>query len=150
MQRRNNWLFSRFVKYVQRYRAISFSRIVRETHWYGIIFLFRQVSGLPIRNGIQHAGEIASMSLCLLDAIKQFTIRHRPLDKLQLRIGIHSGTRRNETGVSPLSTIFAQLTHFYFSLRTSVRRCGRPKNAALLPIRRYREHGQSHGIHRLP
>ena len=49
------------------------------------------MSGLPIRNGIQHAGEIASMSLCLLDAIKQFTIRHRPLDKLQLRIGIHSG-----------------------------------------------------------
>ncbi|XP_054008171.1 guanylate cyclase 32E [Hylaeus anthracinus] len=49
------------------------------------------VSGLPIRNGIQHAGEIASMSLCLLDAVKQFTIRHRPLDKLQLRIGIHSG-----------------------------------------------------------
>ncbi|XP_067205075.1 guanylate cyclase 32E [Linepithema humile] len=49
------------------------------------------VSGLPIRNNIQHAGEIASMSLCLLDAIKQFTIRHRPLDKLQLRIGIHSG-----------------------------------------------------------
>ncbi|CAK9821911.1 Guanylate cyclase 32E [Anthophora retusa] len=49
------------------------------------------VSGLPIRNGIQHAGEIASMSLCLLDAIKQFTIRHRPLEKLQLRIGIHSG-----------------------------------------------------------
>ncbi|XP_066598424.1 guanylate cyclase 32E [Prorops nasuta] len=49
------------------------------------------VSGLPIRNGIQHAGEIASMSLCLLNAIKQFTIRHRPLDKLQLRIGIHSG-----------------------------------------------------------
>ncbi|OXU27316.1 hypothetical protein TSAR_008171 [Trichomalopsis sarcophagae] len=49
------------------------------------------VSGLPIRNGIQHAGEIASMSLHLLDAIKQFSIRHRPLDKLQLRIGIHSG-----------------------------------------------------------
>ncbi|XP_014300035.1 guanylate cyclase 32E [Microplitis demolitor] len=49
------------------------------------------VSGLPIRNGIQHAGEIASMSLCLLDAIKQFSIRHRPLEKLQLRIGIHSG-----------------------------------------------------------
>ncbi|KAL0109405.1 hypothetical protein PUN28_014464 [Cardiocondyla obscurior] len=49
------------------------------------------VSGLPIRNGIQHAGEVASMSLCILDAIKQFTIRHRPFDKLQLRIGIHSG-----------------------------------------------------------
>ncbi|XP_018338733.1 PREDICTED: guanylate cyclase 32E-like [Trachymyrmex septentrionalis] len=49
------------------------------------------VSGLPIRNDIQHASEIASMSLCLLNAIKQFTIRHRPFDKLQLRIGIHSG-----------------------------------------------------------
>ncbi|XP_044015462.1 guanylate cyclase 32E-like isoform X2 [Aphidius gifuensis] len=49
------------------------------------------VSGLPIRNDVQHAGEIASMSLCLLEAIKQFTIRHRPMDKLQLRIGIHSG-----------------------------------------------------------
>lgn len=49
------------------------------------------MSGLPIRNGIQHAGEIASMSLYLLDAIKQFTIRHRPMEKLQLRIGIHSG-----------------------------------------------------------
>ncbi|XP_020284969.1 guanylate cyclase 32E isoform X2 [Pseudomyrmex gracilis] len=49
------------------------------------------VSGLPIKNGQQHAAEIASMALSLLDAIKQFTIRHRPLDKLQLRIGIHSG-----------------------------------------------------------
>lgn len=50
-----------------------------------------QVSGLPIRNGVNHAGEIASMSLRLLDAIKQFRIRHRPMDKLQLRIGLHSG-----------------------------------------------------------
>ncbi|XP_014210339.1 guanylate cyclase 32E [Copidosoma floridanum] len=49
------------------------------------------VSGLPIRNGILHAGEIASMSLSLLESVKQFAIRHRPLDKLQLRIGIHSG-----------------------------------------------------------
>ncbi|XP_046736974.1 guanylate cyclase 32E [Diprion similis] len=49
------------------------------------------VSGLPIRNGNQHAGEVATMSLCLLNAVKQFSIRHRPLDKLQLRIGIHSG-----------------------------------------------------------
>ncbi|XP_012260738.2 guanylate cyclase 32E isoform X3 [Athalia rosae] len=49
------------------------------------------VSGLPIRNGCQHAGEVATMSLYLLNAIKQFPIRHRPLDKLQLRIGIHSG-----------------------------------------------------------
>lgn len=46
---------------------------------------------MPIRNSVQHAGEIASMSLRLLDTIQQFTIRHRPFDKLQLRIGIHSG-----------------------------------------------------------
>ena len=50
------------------------------------------VSGLPKRNGIQHAGEIASMSLHLLTAITRFKIRHRPDDTLKLRIGIHSGT----------------------------------------------------------
>ncbi|CAM1291419.1 Uncharacterised protein g121 [Pycnogonum litorale] len=49
------------------------------------------VSGLPVRNGNQHAGEIASMSLHLLDKVKRFKIRHRPLDTLKLRIGIHSG-----------------------------------------------------------
>ena len=49
------------------------------------------VSGLPKRNGILHAGEIASMSLHLLENIKRFKIRHRPNDTLKLRIGIHSG-----------------------------------------------------------
>ena len=49
------------------------------------------VSGLPKKNGIQHAGEIASMSLHLLSTIKRFKIRHRPEDTLKLRIGIHSG-----------------------------------------------------------
>lgn len=49
------------------------------------------VSGLPIRNGDAHAGEIASMSLHLLAAVRRFTIRHRPGDTLMLRIGIHSG-----------------------------------------------------------
>ena len=49
------------------------------------------VSGLPIRNGDQHAGEIAAMSLHLLSAIMDFRIRHMPEERLQLRIGIHSG-----------------------------------------------------------
>lgn len=49
------------------------------------------VSGLPIRNGIIHAAEIASMSLHLLSAITEFKIRHRPNEQLLLRIGIHSG-----------------------------------------------------------
>lgn len=49
------------------------------------------VSGLPLRNGDNHAGEIASMCLHLLKEIKAFRIGHRPDDTLKLRIGIHSG-----------------------------------------------------------
>ena len=53
------------------------------------------VSGLPKRNGNQHAGEIASMSLHLLSAMETFKISHRPEQKLELRIGIHSGRWRH-------------------------------------------------------
>lgn len=49
------------------------------------------VSGLPIKNGDRHAGEIASMALHLLSNIRKFEIKHRPGEMLQLRIGIHSG-----------------------------------------------------------
>ncbi|KAG8273716.1 Nitrogen permease regulator 2 [Homalodisca vitripennis] len=49
------------------------------------------VSGLPMRNGNQHAREIARMSLALLNAVLTFTIRHRPKDQLKLRIGMHTG-----------------------------------------------------------
>lgn len=49
------------------------------------------VSGLPVRNGTQHAREIARMSLALLSAVRGFTIRHRPSDQLKLRIGMHTG-----------------------------------------------------------
>lgn len=49
------------------------------------------VSGLPDRNGMRHAKEIARMSLALLKAVTSFRIRHRPEDNVQLRIGIHSG-----------------------------------------------------------
>ncbi|XP_041362491.1 guanylate cyclase 32E-like [Gigantopelta aegis] len=50
------------------------------------------VSGLPKRNGMNHAGEIASMSLALLSAIRQFKIRHKPGTVIKLRIGLHSGS----------------------------------------------------------
>ncbi|XP_064642360.1 speract receptor-like [Lineus longissimus] len=50
------------------------------------------VSGLPIRNGIRHAAEIAGMSLHLLRAIKVFKVRHKPEHQLMLRIGIHTGS----------------------------------------------------------
>lgn len=49
------------------------------------------VSGLPVRNGNLHAREIARMSLALLNTVVTFTIRHRPSDKLKLRIGMHTG-----------------------------------------------------------
>ena len=50
------------------------------------------VSGLPVRNGTQHAREIARMAIRLLNDVRSFKIRHRPHDQLKLRIGIHSGT----------------------------------------------------------
>ncbi|XP_072943513.1 guanylate cyclase 32E isoform X2 [Epargyreus clarus] len=49
------------------------------------------VSGLPLRNGILHAGEVASMALALLAATRAFRVRHRPDHRLLLRVGIHSG-----------------------------------------------------------
>ncbi|XP_006814973.1 atrial natriuretic peptide receptor 1-like [Saccoglossus kowalevskii] len=49
------------------------------------------VSGLPIRNGNKHAGEIATMALALLSSIQSFRIPHMPNEKLKLRIGIHTG-----------------------------------------------------------
>nr|XP_002733542.1 PREDICTED: atrial natriuretic peptide receptor 1-like [Saccoglossus kowalevskii] len=49
------------------------------------------VSGLPIRNGNKHAGEIATMALALLSSIQSFRIPHMPNEKLKLRIGVHTG-----------------------------------------------------------
>ena len=53
------------------------------------------VSGLPIRNGDKHAGEIGTLSLDLLSQMSCFTIKHAREDKLLLRIGIHSGRVRS-------------------------------------------------------
>uniref|UniRef100_A0A8C9K6N9 Guanylate cyclase n=1 Tax=Panthera tigris altaica TaxID=74533 RepID=A0A8C9K6N9_PANTA len=49
------------------------------------------VSGLPVRNGLLHAREVARMALALLDAVRSFRIRHRPQEELRLRIGVHTG-----------------------------------------------------------
>lgn len=73
----------------------AFDSIVRHYDVYKVETIgdaYMVVSGLPIRNGDLHAGEVASMSLALLSAIKSFHIRHRPEETLKLRIGIHSGT----------------------------------------------------------
>lgn len=49
------------------------------------------VSGLPERNGDEHAKEVALMALAILDAVKSFTIRHMQDSQLSIRIGVHSG-----------------------------------------------------------
>ncbi|CAH1786477.1 unnamed protein product [Owenia fusiformis] len=49
------------------------------------------VSGLPIRNGSNHAKEIASMSISILGTMQTFKIRHLPKQKLNIRIGLHTG-----------------------------------------------------------
>uniref|UniRef100_A0A5K3FFW0 guanylate cyclase n=1 Tax=Mesocestoides corti TaxID=53468 RepID=A0A5K3FFW0_MESCO len=48
-------------------------------------------SGLPQRNGNQHAKEVARMAIEFLKVMATFIIPHRPGRELKLRIGIHSG-----------------------------------------------------------
>ena len=56
-----------------------------------ITFLDMVVSGLPTRNGDQHAGEVATCSMDLLCSTTGFVIRHMPDRPMQLRIGLHTG-----------------------------------------------------------
>ncbi|TPX37592.1 hypothetical protein SmJEL517_g00653 [Synchytrium microbalum] len=49
------------------------------------------VSGVPVRNGMKHAGEIATMALHLLSVVDKFVIPSKPDYKLAVRIGINSG-----------------------------------------------------------
>uniref|UniRef100_A0AC35EVN2 Guanylate cyclase n=1 Tax=Panagrolaimus sp. PS1159 TaxID=55785 RepID=A0AC35EVN2_9BILA len=49
-------------------------------------------SGLPLRNGNNHAKDIADMSIGFLKAIKIFRVPHLPKEKVNIRIGIHTGS----------------------------------------------------------
>lgn len=99
------------------------------------------VSGLPERNGHDHAREIGLMALAILDAVKCFTIKHKPEYQLRIRIGIHSGSD---------CQLFNENT-FKKSIdnklkRSRMRWCCRPKNATLLLVWRYSEYSFENGI----
>lgn len=64
------------------------------------------VSGLPIRNGEKHAGEIASMALDLLAAVNNSRITHKPKETLKLRIGIHTGNYESDGLEKALKGVF--------------------------------------------
>ena len=49
-------------------------------------------SGLPVRNGWNHAEQAAKMALKLVKAAESFTIPHKPDVKLAIRVGINTGS----------------------------------------------------------
>ncbi|XP_026283642.1 atrial natriuretic peptide receptor 1-like [Frankliniella occidentalis] len=49
------------------------------------------VSGLPQRNDNRHAGEIATMSLDLLEGIRPVVVPHRPEEHICMRMGVNTG-----------------------------------------------------------
>ncbi|PIO61556.1 adenylate/guanylate cyclase catalytic domain protein [Teladorsagia circumcincta] len=50
------------------------------------------VSGLPARNGHRHVKEIVEMSISFMDYVEQFKVVPFPKEKIQLRIGVNSGS----------------------------------------------------------
>jgi class 3 adenylate cyclase len=49
------------------------------------------VSGIPHRNGDAHAKEIAELALDFMRVLPSFRVPHLPNERINLRIGIHSG-----------------------------------------------------------
>lgn len=128
------------------------------------------VSGLTQPYTDKHAAEISRMALALGDVIKSFQIAHMPQERLKLRTGIHSGGPhwicsyydkeaywicnfydkkmemltcaifKNASDASALLVVH----HFTILFRSSVRRCGRQKDAQVLLVWRHRQHHHYH------
>merc|ERR1712080_157961 len=52
---------------------------------------YMTVSGLPLRNGDKHAGEICTTALHLITAVRTFKVPHMPDTRLRLRSGVNTG-----------------------------------------------------------
>lgn len=77
-----NELYSKFDEVINLYDAYKIETI-------GDAYMI--ASGVPTRNGNEHAKEVALLATELLKKVSEFKIRHLPQQKLKLRIGIHSG-----------------------------------------------------------
>ncbi|KAK2159969.1 hypothetical protein NP493_1677g00004 [Ridgeia piscesae] len=82
------------------------------------------VSGVPVHNGSRHIVEVGNLSLALLNLAMSFKLKHRPNEKLQLRIGIHTGpVVAAVIGVmNPRYCIFGDTVNMASRLKTSGRR----------------------------
>ncbi|VDM46790.1 unnamed protein product [Toxocara canis] len=49
------------------------------------------VSGLPDRNGNEHARNVAEMSFAFLKSLISFRVPHLPAERINIRIGMHTG-----------------------------------------------------------
>ena len=77
------------IKMVSNFPIICRTPVVEQVETIGDAYMV--ASGLPVTNGIRHAGQVGTMALDLLSAVRAFKIRHKPEKQLQLRIGMHSG-----------------------------------------------------------
>ena len=78
-----NDLYSKFDQTIEKFDAYKVETV-------GDCYVI--VSGLPQRNGNLHVPIIARLAFALRSDTAAFHVRHRPTKKLQLRIGINSGT----------------------------------------------------------
>uniref|UniRef100_A0A915BLZ7 Guanylate cyclase n=1 Tax=Parascaris univalens TaxID=6257 RepID=A0A915BLZ7_PARUN len=72
----------------------TFDTIIDEHHVYKVETIgdsYLCVSGLPQRNGNEHARNVAQMSFAFLKSLATFRIPHLPAERINIRIGIHTG-----------------------------------------------------------